>query len=546
MKTKISIRQLTQQITSKVIESVDSMAMPEFIPSGIQDFDVIQTIAKYAQKERTLILNVQCNNKQGKTTIAANVLKNIFWDNDPVYFDYPIFKDWPYTDDEYDPDGVFIKTGPVIKRFRIIGTSKNIEDSGPIKAEIGKWWPSGRYTKIKASKHYYREYETDTGWFGDMMSFEQEPKEFEGDVISVTWIDEPAKGSIMGAISSRHWKGGLILITQTPVGAGPMLDILDDLKEKGALVINVYSDIYENSVSSGKLNSKGTKRGLMTDEGIENYISTIPIVERPARIFGKHVGKSGKIFPMYDDMVHVKDYELDADYAKLWNCYCVCDPHDKYYPFIQWWAVTPPNIMNKSYFICYNEWPTFQTLAGYYDEKRNSVECKLSPEIISQIIKLQDGSNYGLQIIARILDPMFERNTRTNWSKKTEGIVLEYQRHGIIWSLPKPSTVQAQTGRIMELLTFDSQRGINVYNEPLIHIMPHCRNSRRSFERHYWLEGKDQESDQYKDPMDCAKMFFAYISNKTYQEIYPDKKAPQFKPVKAESLFKELKEIGLG
>ena len=545
MKNKINIKSVTDDLINKVEVGVKSLTMPKFVPSGVQDFDIIKVIAENAQKGRTLILNIQCNNKQGKTAAAAAILRNSFWEHDPDYFDYPIFRDWPFTDDTYDKNGKLINIGKPIKRFRVIGTSKNIEDSGPIKAEINKWWPAGRYTKQKAGKTYYREYETDTEWFGDFMSFEQEPKEFEGPLISLTWIDEPAKGQLMGPICSRHSKGGLILITQTPIGAGPMLDVLDDLKEKGAKVVNIYSDIYENSVKSGKLNSKGKKRGLMTDQEIKNFISIIPLDERPARIFGQHVGKSGKVLYNYDDMNCVRHFELDSEFAKSWNCYCIIDPHDKYYPFLLWIAQAQVN--GKTKHIIYNEWPTQRALSNYYDEVRTSLECKLGPKEISQIIKILDGSEYGLSISGRVIDPMFEKNTRSNWSKKTDGIVLEYQRFGINWELPKPKLVQAQISHINELLKTDQDQPPGIYNEPDIFVMPHCHNIRRAMMRHYWDAGKESESDQYRCPIECLKMYFAFIKNRPYRPNAPQKaKEPEMKITKFIEKYTEgMKDIRL-
>lgn len=523
MRKKINEQEIVKQIIAGVESDVYAMAMPAFVPSGVQDYDMIKIVGENAKKGRTVIINIQCNNKQGKTAAAAVICRNIFWENDKDYFDYPIFKEWFYTNDEYDKNGILIKTGPPIKRFRIIGTAENTSDSGPIKTEIRQWWPSGRYTTQKGGKTYSRHYETDTGWYGDVMTFEQKPKEFEGPFISFTWIDEPAKAHLMGSINSRHSKGGIILITQTPIGAGPMLDVIDDLREGGSIVLNSYSSIDENSVTTGKINHKGTKRGLMTDEEIKNYKLSIPENERPARLYGKNIGKSGKIYPRYSDMVHVKHYELDSKYAKLWNCYCIFDPHQKYYPFLSWWAITPPDRYGKSNYVCYNEWPTVNTLAGYYDQKRNTVECHLTPGQISQIIKIQDGTEYGLNILGRVIDPLFERNTRSEYSRKTEGIRLEYQQHNILFEMPKIERIEAQRTRIQDELRYDEQLPVNSLNRPHLYLCPWVRNMRRSFERHYWIpdeknEGIERESEQYKDPIDTARMFFAFIKHRSYRE----------------------------
>lgn len=523
MQVSIDAKSFCDEIAKKVSAGVESLIIPEFIPTGCLE-PVIIEIGKRARKGKTLIINLQYANKVGKTTIAVNILRNILWEYDKQYFDYPAYRQWPFTQDKYDKDGKLVEIGPQIKSFRIIGTADNTSDNGPIKDEIAKWWPKGRYKALKGGKNYTRLYETDTGWDGDVMTYEQEPKEFEGKLLSIQWLDEPAKASLMGAINSRFQQGGVLIISHTPIGAGPMLDILDDLKEKGADVVTISGSLYDNSVTSGPLNSKGTKRGLMTDESIENYISTIPESERNARVWGKNMGKSGKVYPKYSDIIHVKDQELNSKFAKQWNCYCVFDPHDKYYPFFAWIAVTPPDARGKERYIIYNEWPTVDTLGGYYDEKRNSVECKLSPKDISQIVKIFDGTEFGLSIMGRGIDPRFARNSKADFSKRTQGIVVEYQAHGLLFNLPDLDRIQAQRGKIIECLDYDEMLPVNEYNYPLLTIMPHCENMRRALSRHYWEPdeknvGKETEAEQYKDPIDCLRIFFALIANKRYTPV---------------------------
>lgn len=551
MKNKVSATQMINQLCDGLEKTVASREMREFIPTGALEPAIIH-IGRIAKAGQTIIINVQCANKLGKTAIAAVILRNIIWDCDKEYFDYPAYKDWPYYNTEYDAEGKLTRQGDQIKRFRIIGTATNTGDSGPIKEEINKWWPQGLYHTAKEGKTYTCKYEMKNGWWGDILTFEQQPKEFEGPLISVQWIDEPAKAELMTPITSRFSKGGILLITHTPEGAGPMLDILDDLKDKGAKVLKVHATLWENSVTSGTLNSKGTKRGLQTDEEIENYISTIALDQRPARVEGKNIGRSGKIYPDYEDNgVHVRNFELDADYTKLWNAYCVMDPHDKYYPFISWWAFGPLNSRGLTTHICYNEWPTFNTLKGYYDERRHTVQCNLTPKDISQIIKILDGTSYGINIMGRVIDPRFSKNSDNDFTKKTDGIRMEYQPYDIIWEHPKIERIKNQRDYIRELMKYDTNLPAEL-REPQFLIAPWCRNTRRSFARHHWVpdeknKGLEVESEMYKDPCDNARMYFAYIKNRPWKKpTQSGEKKILFKPDNtAQSLSKGMKEISL-
>jgi hypothetical protein len=38
---------------------------------------------------------------------------------------------------------------------------------------------------------------------------------------------------------------------------------------------------------------------------------------------------------------------------------------------------------------------------------------------------------------------------------------------------------------------------------------------------HYWEFGKDVESETYKDPIDCARIFLALIAGRAYEEVLP-------------------------
>lgn len=526
---------MSEMIQEKVKQEIESHHVKQFIPTGALEPAIIAV----GNSEHTIV-NLQCANKLGKTATAAAIFCNIFWDHDFSYFDYPTFQEWPFKDDDGNP----------IKRARIIGTPNNVAEGGPIEVEIDKWWPAGRYTRKKRGKTYNNYYETDTNWILDVMTFEQKPKEFEGPLISLQWIDEPARGELMGPTMSRFSKGGILLLSQTPIDAGPMMDVIDDLQERGTTVVTVTATIFDNSITDGIPNSKGTKRGLMTNEEIETWVAGIPLDERESRVYGRNIGKSGKIYPMYNDDTHVRHHDLSSPIVKNWNGYCIMDPHDRFYPFIQWWAVTPPDPMGEVRYVLYNEWPTIATLKGFYDEKRHTVDCNKTPEDISEFIKILDGREYGINIIERGIDPRFAKNSESDFSKKTDGIVMEYALHGINFTMPSETVMQSQRDRIRKLLEYDTSIPLSVYNEPKIQILPHCRNSRRAFMRHYWFEGgKSKEAEPFKDPMDCARMFFALENHRGYQNVSKNKKKNSSSIIidnLEEEFAKGLSDIGLG
>lgn len=474
------------------MRAVEIHGRPKYEPTGLQE----DIIIPFGSLKYDIVLSI-CANKVGKSCTAANILKNIFWTPEHRFFNYPAFRNWPYP-----------------KKGRVTATSKNAATDGPIRAEIESWWPVGRYTADKGGKHYYSSYRTDTGFSFDVMTYEQDSGELEGPLLGWTWSDEPVPAKWVGGILSRFSQGGIWLITATPIECGVFLDTLDDLKEQGKTLIQVTADIYQNSITTGKPNHLDTKRGLMTDEQIQSYVAGIPLDERDARIFGKPSNKSGKIYPMFNQGVHVRDFDLNSTYAKKWNCYCVMDPHPKYYPFIQWWAKTP-----DEKFICYNEWPTHSHLNAYYDEVRDSRICNYSPEHIAEFISILDYTQIGLTISGRCMDPRFAAiNDGQANGVKNDSLQMLYATHGIYFDTPPFEQIAIQREKIREYLNYNDKMPINQFNEPKIFIMPHCTNTIRSFDRHHWEEGKEKESEDFKDPVDCARYFFAYVEKRGYQD----------------------------
>jgi hypothetical protein len=478
-------------LAQSVIDKLNITDRTNFIPTGLGE----QMIEAVGCGEYDIV-NFQTANKCGKTTHAVLALANIFWDNDPEYFDYPLYNQWKYK----KPDG------QVIKRARIIGTPQNVNDIGTIREEIVRWFPKGRYTESKGGKPYYSRYETDTGWFMDVMTYEQPASEFEGILCSLIWTDEPPPPHLIGAITSRFSFGGLWLSTQSPVNAGSFVSTLKLMEEKGTKVKNIYGSIYDNSTSIGIPNKKGTKRGLLTTEQIEDYKRKIPPSEHPARLEGKCLAQAGKVYPQFDKSVHVREVNVRPDIAKTWNCFCVIDPHDKAFPAIQWWAVTPPDIhTGKSIYICYNEYPTINTLSGWYYEHRKTTECQMTPSQIATIIKVLDGRDLGFTIVKRGIDPRFAKNTEQSYRKGGGSIVLDYAEHGIKFDLPQLGAIEHYRNRVSEALYHDNGQ------DPQMYFMPHCQNSIKAMEEHYWIEGQDKESETYKDFIDCTRMFMASL-----------------------------------
>lgn len=145
-------------------------------------------------------------NGVGKTACGVNILCNILYPDNNPWFNFPIYKRFPY-----------------LKRGRIVSDPTTIKDQ--IVPELKYWFPRGRYEYQFGGKSYPRSWVTDTGFSFDLMTYDQDVKEFESVSLGFCWFDEPPPEAIYKATVSRMRRGGIIYITETPlIGSAWMYD----------------------------------------------------------------------------------------------------------------------------------------------------------------------------------------------------------------------------------------------------------------------------------------------------------------------------------
>ena len=484
----------------------------EYEPTGVQD-DLIRSVGESCVEAGILTVVVTFDpNKTGKTATGVNVVKAIVGGVGGKWFDYPAFRKWPY------PRG-----------GRIVGTAQNTADTGQIRKEIATWWPEAHQASTKGGKDYHSQYMLN-GSTWDVMTYNQEPDEFEGPLLGWTWLDEPPPARLMGAILSRFSHGGLLLITGTGVGAniGAFMDSVDDLrsrtkdedgKERLRLVV-LSHDAEDDCAEHGKWNHLKTRRGLRTHEEIQNWMATLPQDEVDARAHGKVNHKAGKVLKDFDPAVHVRAVDVSdpGAGAEEWNLYSFVDPHRKGYPFMEFWGVTPSGLR-----VCYNEWPTFDTFNTWYDEVRTKRVCPYTSSELAKFVKLYEGQAYGLRACKRGMDPYFAPGTEGEFGRKTGGILEDYMMAGVDFELPPRQVMDRGLAILQNGLKFDRQMPLDEYNRPAIVIASHCRNTIRAFQRHYWLDGKERQAEEFKDPIDVARGAMAMMDGRAWREEWTSK-----------------------
>lgn len=137
-------------------------------------------------------------NGVGKTACGVNIVAHILFECDCDWFNYPIFKNFPF-----------------IKKGRIAADATTIKEQ--IVPELKVWLPKGRYEPSKEGKEYEVKWKTDTGFEFNLMTYDQDVKEFESVSLGWAWFDEPPPEAIYKATVSRMRRGGIIFMTETPL-----------------------------------------------------------------------------------------------------------------------------------------------------------------------------------------------------------------------------------------------------------------------------------------------------------------------------------------
>lgn len=515
-------------ILAQIAESLKALKTSRpFVPTGLME-PMIAEVGNCAINGHRIII-AQMPNKVGKTRHAVEIIKNIIWPNDKLYFDYPLYNDYPFKNID----------NSVIKNIRIVSDPTHLGDTGAIHNEIVANWPAGKYSDDKHGKHYTSQYKTDTGWDVDIMTYEQDPKEFESKLVSFQWLDEPADPKIIGAVTSRMSKGGVILMTFTPVNrnAGAVLDVIDDLMAQGMSIKILSGSIEDNSIETGKLNSRGTMRGLMTNQEIAEYKKGIPQDEQEQRLYGRVTFKSGKVYgKMFDRNYHVRDYDLDSAYARTWNNYMIMDPHRAYYPAMLWVGVAPDEQV-----IVWNEWPTYEGMGNrFYDQIRKGEYFTMPISKQAELIKMLDGGSFGMApILKRFIDPRFASATKNEWTKDTGGIIQEFLKYDVRFNMPPFESIDKQRVVIQEMIKVDKQlKPWGLQNTPQIIWMPHCKNSIRAMERHYYVDGAETEAEDYKDFVDLLRYWLAGVDKVRWIDTEATRKGLQAKKTPSLDIFK--------
>lgn len=432
---------------------------------------VCEAALKHIGSSRDLVTILSAGNGVGKTTFIVNLLANLFWPNQNRYFDVPLIKNWPYP-----------------KNLRYITDPKIVEESGPFPAEIKKWWPKGKYESAKLGRNYVCQYKVGD-WVLDVMTNDQDLRQFEGGTKGGIIFDEPPRENIWHASVSRLRLGGILMVFMTPL-------------TEAAWFFDKVVPNHQNSVFYATMEDACKTHGIrghLEHDHIQKMIQEMSPDEVEARAYGKAMYLKGLVFKSFDPKVHVLKESVRPPLNS--TIYNVVDPHaDK--PFFAIWA-----------------WPHKNGDLYIIDEHPNEDffrmhNCQWTREDYK---KMYQAKEHGYHV-KRIIDRHFAETPNAS-NKKT--LRQELSEIGMNYDPSYTSQEEIDTGvlRVRELLQYNPSKELTSINRPRLYINPHCLNTIKAFNR-WSLDPKTGDyQDAYKDPMDVVR--YLAMSNPKQTEPLP-------------------------
>lgn len=437
------------------------------VPNGAQE----KAIAAVGQGEYFIVIEAFANGV-GKTAITFGILGAIIWGAPTSAFDYPLYTKYP-------------ARWP--KLIRIVTESSLVSDIGPIQREAKRWWPKGRYEWFRGGKQYNQFFRTDTGFVGEVMTYEQAVKEFEGKTMGPTVFVEPPPREIFNACIARQRMGGMNILDMTPLTSSAW--VMDELISRGEIIIEgksvgkvlcINADIEENCIQHGK-------NGQLEHTDIVQIISRYDPDEIDARAHGKFMHLSGRIFKTFDRNVHVKEFAIQTENVSHGM---IVDPAIGKPLAILWRFVDKAGVIHY-----YDESPEF--------EFNGAKDSNLSVSDYVQLIKSKEESR---KIDSRILDRHFGNARRTLGGQTLK---QEFEAAGLdfvdSYTMDPQSEVETGILRVKEYLKHDTSKPIDSLNCPKIVIHPRCKNTIAAFERWSRDAKTSKPQEDFKDFMDLVR-----------------------------------------
>jgi hypothetical protein len=247
----------------------------------------------------------------------------------------------------------------------------------------------------------------------------------------------------------------------------------------------------------------------LTDTAKEEIMSSWDPSEREARETGFCLHLSGRVFPEFDEEVHVYEdgihdvlSELEPDrHPSDASIACICDPHTRR-PWVFIWVAIDKN---DEWWVI-REWPT-----SPFERMR---EGRYTFDDYAAIIGRVESSIPGgrERVLWREMDPSFGRSTAAGSGYDT--IQRAMRERGYAFRADVDNDIEQGHQALRQLLWWDETKELSELNHPRLHVAESCRNVIWAFNNYVHDEWADMErsprekpKDAGKDHVDCLRYF---------------------------------------
>lgn len=376
-------------------------------------------------------------------------------------------------------------SGPT--RGRIVVTDYKKGCGENLEPKILKWF-GDRITKIERSmgnlsKVFVKHITGGVSTF-DVMTHEQDTRQFEGWSGHWVWFDEPPpRDKYISCLRGTVDFNGRIWFTATPISEPWMYD---------ELILNVERNAWHIAVSI-------FDNPYLPAQGVQDFLVSLTPEEKEARIEGKFLHLTGRIYKELDTNVHL--VEKMPKGSEYWPVYFVLDPADRR-PHHGIWAKVDP----------------FGTIY-VFDE----IVYKGTIKATSMEILKREYTN-GIQPlnVIRILDP-----NKGNTPTAATGLKLvdEFSSHAVYFTANVNDDIATGHLAVKERLSYNTEKPLCSTNHPKLYFVRdttrECIKQMLSYVWDEWrgnLQGgrteKEKPKDINKDLPDTIR--YLCMSNPTY------------------------------
>lgn len=448
----------------------------------------LRAIAAAADPEAAVIVAAM-GNGTGKTYALIAIMSAIMFGTKSPELSAGVLGKWPYP-----------------RNLRIVTTSKNVEDGGPIQRAMRELFPVGEWSQSRGSgKGYFSQGKTTLGpgsgqaFFWDIMTYNQSIEDFAGDTKGAVFYSEPPPHELFVENLARLRAGGFSFIEMTPLNSAAW--VKDDYVDRGALFASdgrevgkvrfVVGDIEENC----RDHSPG---GQLPHEAIERTLAAYPDEEREARRTGQFLHVAGRIFKTWHREKFVSKSPIPVD--PLGVNFQVIDPGGFNKPFAIIWGQVVAHPLHGIRIL--REWPNGSRGPDHYFEKVSDPQMKIE-DYARMFDEVEKSLGWGRRDVVRILDKRFGHVRDLDDGKSLRD---HFEERGFMfqdsYSVPGGEP-EMKTGimAVQAYLKNDPLTGI-----PLLSVDPSCVNLARAFDR-WAINPKTQapEDDSWKNMMDAVR-----------------------------------------